>query len=333
MSYKVSEGSNYMHARNIVSRGMALLLFLPFLISCAGQARHMMPEGAALYSRTEKGLNGFLLHQYKKAVEGSLGPPSKTIEQGPSKFEAHIIDKDAYMLFGYLNNMPHTIFSIQLTGKTSRMKPFNGLMLGDDKEKVIKALGEPSTIVQIDQPRVQRYEYKDANYSVEVDGEGKLYSIRISSYQHLLFPSKAGEIPWQEFKAAVLRKEWKEIMSYLRPDMEIHKGGKALFIDKSFNDFTENPNPIFSDLIVGEKDSVGAQLQHSEPEQEIRLAQYVGAGWVFKFYKGEVLREIVFSRTVVSSEFMRSRFGKKATRFSFLKIPCARQLCYNVYTI
>jgi hypothetical protein len=223
-----------------------------------------------------------------------LGPAFEKMEKDFSIFEIQLFDEKSYMVFGYLKNMPQSIFSIQLTGRTTKMKPFKGLMLGDSKEKVIEVLGKPSSVEPTDIASVQRYEYKNANYTIEISGEGKLYSIRIHSYKDLQSLPKTAELPWEGFKRSVLKRDFKEISTYLRPDVEIYKCDKVLFINKSFREFIENPDSEFYDALVGEKNSVYSEIQQTEPEWELRFTEKVGVGWVYKFYKGKILREIFF---------------------------------------
>ena len=56
-------------------------------------------EASANYNRQIE-LNGFLLYQFQKAAEFSLGPPFQTMEKESSKFELHQIDREAYMVLG-----------------------------------------------------------------------------------------------------------------------------------------------------------------------------------------------------------------------------------------
>jgi hypothetical protein len=275
--------------------GVFLVVFLPIFLSCATtQQKNTTSSEANYYLGREIELNGFLLHQCRKAIELSLRPSFEKMEEDFLTYEIHLFDDEAYMVFGYPKNMPQRIFSIQLTGRTSKMKPFKGLMLGDNKEKVIEVLGKPSSIEPTDVAGVQRYEYKGTNYSVEIGAEGKLYSIRIDSHRDLQSLPKTTELPWEGFKRSILKRDFKEISTYLRPDVEIYKGDKVLFINKSFREFIENPDSEFYDALVGEKNSVYSEIQQTEPEWELRFTEKVGVGWVYKFHKGKILREIFF---------------------------------------
>ena len=94
------------------------------------------------------------------------------------------------MVFVYLDSTPHNIFSIQITGEAPKMIPFVGLILGDDEEKVRKILGKPDSKTPIPQPKVNRWNYDKKNFSIEIDENGKLYSIKIKRYPYLLKKTK-----------------------------------------------------------------------------------------------------------------------------------------------
>jgi ABC-type proline/glycine betaine transport system ATPase subunit len=76
--------------------------------------------------------------------------------------------------------------------------------------------------------------------------------------------------------------------------VEIYKKGKVLSINQRFADFVDKPDNEFIDAFLGEKDSVLKELAETEPEGEFRLHEKVGVGEVYKFYKGKILKEIVF---------------------------------------
>lgn len=239
-------------------------------------------------------LNGFLLHQYKDAVGNTLGTPFKTIETGYSTAEAYLVDEQAYMVFEFLNERPHTVHSIQLTGSTNNMRPFKGLRVGDSLERVIQALGPPDTIYQIINPPVSRYEYDDRNYSIEIDEQSQLYSIRIGITAGIFAGVSSDSLYWETFKQGVLQRDLTAIFECLRPDVEIYKDGQTLSIDKAFISFTQEPSELFYKALLDSLGSVFQELQTTESEEQIRLLENVGVGRVHKFHIGAILKEIVF---------------------------------------
>ena len=98
---------------------------------------------------------------------------------------------------------------------------------------------------------------------------------------------------WQLFKMAVLKKDVPAIMATLRPDAEIFKGGDALTHQGRYLEFMNKPDKKFLEALIGPKNSVRTALKETEPDGEMRLVMGMGVGQVFKFYKSDVLREIV----------------------------------------
>jgi hypothetical protein len=80
----------------------------------------------------------------------------------------------------------------------------------------------------------------------------------------------------------------------LRPDVEIYKSGKVLSINQKYSAFVEHPDKDFITALVSDNDSVLKELTETEPEAELRIHEKVGVGEVYKFYKGKILKEIVF---------------------------------------
>ena len=239
-------------------------------------------------------LNGFRLLQLKKAAENSLGKPFDTFKTDYSTIEAYPIDANAYMVFEYNNMLPNNIFSIQLTGYTAKILPFKGLMLGDDVQRVNDILGKPSQIEKRGSPNVSKYSYEGSNYSIEIDDKGKLYSIRIYSTKDIIQKANDTFKSYDEFKALIIARDIKGIVEMLRPDVEIYKKGKILSINHRYADFIANPDKEIIAALLGDNDSVLKELTESEPEGELRLIMNFGVGEVYKFYKGNILKEIVF---------------------------------------
>jgi len=239
-------------------------------------------------------LNGFRLWQFRNVVIASYGEPDRKMEQNDFTHEAFFISEKAYMVFGYLSSASHNIYSIQITGDTNEMLPFKGLVLGDNVVKVNKQLGLPTNIRQIEKPRVDIYEFENTNYTIEIDESGKLFSIKISVKNKLFENASFNDEHWGNFKKAVMEKNLPKIINCLRPDVEIYKDGKTLSINKKISEFNNNPNQEFIQAIIAEKNSVYTELTKSEPESEMRVQEKMGVGSVYKFYKGNMLREIVF---------------------------------------
>jgi len=239
-------------------------------------------------------LNGFRLWQFKSVVETSIGKPDKTLTTNNSNIEVYIIDDDCYMVFEYLKNYPENIFSIQITGFSEKNLPFMGLEIGDDISKVISLLGKPSSTEVIESPKVTSYDYEGCNYTIEIDNNGKLYSIKIFITKDMLTKSDNSFKSWDELKSAIVAKDINKIITLLRPDVEIYKNNKVVSIDKKHSDFISNRDSSFDDIFIGEHGSILEEINSSEPEAELRIHEKIGVGEVYKFYKGKILEEIVF---------------------------------------
>lgn len=183
---------------------------------------------------------------------------------------------------------------LQLTGVTDKALPFKGLMLGDSKKKVLKTLGEPSSTKELESPKVTVMYYDDRNYSLEIDEKGRLYSIMVFANADLRSGKDLKDSGWEEFKLAVLSKDFERILETLCPDVEIYKDGKILSIQERYSDFLKKPDKEFVDAFLGKTDSVLQEISQGQPEQEMRITEKMGVGMVFKFRKGEILEEIAF---------------------------------------
>ena len=245
-------------------------------------------------SENEIELNGFRLQQFVSVVEPVLGPSFRTMDVGDFVANAYQIDDNAYMVISYNKKHPNNISTLQLTGTTNKARPFRGLVLGDAEEKVVRTLGKPDKTTKIDSPNVTKYTYEDRNYSVELDEQGRLYSIQIATTLGLMSEYSKESSAWPEFKAAVMSKDYERILEMLRPDVEMYKSGRTLSINTRYNDFRKAPDKDFIDALIGDKGSVLQEISKLEPEQELRLVLNYGIGRVFKFRSGKILNEIVF---------------------------------------
>ncbi len=256
-------------------------------------------------------LNGFWLHQYKKAISPSLGKPFQTGKTDYSTWEAYALSSKSYMVFEFLKDKPHWIYSIQITGAATEMIPFMGLKLGDDESQVIATLGKPDKVKRVEDYKVNLYEYKDKNYTLEINDQRKIYSLRITEYNELFKTVSRDSPDWKAFKKAILNKDLRGISEFFRPDAEIYINDEVLAIDKPFHSFFSYPaGKFYAALLKGER-SVFKELQSTEPEAEIRLIENFGVGLVYKFYKGVILEEIVFFPYAGKYRVYEIKFRKK----------------------
>lgn len=253
-----------------------------------------MATATAAAGEIETDLNGWRLQQFIQAVDAELGQPFKVIDDAPAHRRAYQLDREAYMVFTVDDRAPHYVQSLQLTGATTKMLPFKGLMLGDSSAKVVAALGQPVRKVAIDEPKVVRYEYPERNYSVEIDEHGRLYSILLNTEAALLANIEDSIDPWPQFEAAVLARDFASLSELLRPDVEISRGGETLSIRRRYSDFVQKPDPDITAALFADKGSVREALQRHAPEGQVRLSESQGIGMVYKFPPDSALDEIVF---------------------------------------
>jgi len=127
-------------------------------------------------------LNGFRLRQYREAVFNELGEaPQSGAMDDDMEYEAFFLSEEplVYMVFQYRLPYDGLIFSIQITGDDPRIDlGFRGLRFGASEQDVIKALGQPARRIDVGE-RGTRLEFDKANFSVEVNTEKRLSSVRI----------------------------------------------------------------------------------------------------------------------------------------------------------
>jgi hypothetical protein len=187
------------------------------------------------------------------------------------------------------------IATIQLTGRTANTIPFKGLLLGSPKDEVIRALGAPDKIEEEDNPKLTKLSYSHRNYSVELDPEGRLYSILLSTTADVVAaPTNDGQSEWQNFKDAVASGRFDLVAEILKPDVEIYIDGNVLQIDRKFSDFKINPSADFKAALFADERSVRREIMQTGPDQEFRVTEKLGVGFVCKFPKGKILKEVVF---------------------------------------
>lgn len=239
-------------------------------------------------------LNGFRLWQYRSVAENYFGKPFQTMKRDDHVLEAHQVSKSSYMVFGYWKTFPENARTIQITGYPTKMIPFKGLQLGDSEDQVFSVLGKPSNTKKITSPPVTIWYYDKENYTIEIDQQGRLYTIKIDLVQEMMNDADTKSEYWAAFKQAILAKDKDAILKCLRPDVEIYRHGKSIAIDKRYVDFQAAPDKEFMEALIGDKNSVLTQIRATEPEVAMRLMLEMGAGWVYKFHQDNVLAEIVF---------------------------------------
>lgn len=242
----------------------------------------------------ESELNGWRLLQFTQTIEPALGEPFTTRDNPPLRYRAYGVGDDAYMVFGTHDALPQVIDSLQLTGTAAvDMLPFKGLKLGDDRGKVLTALGQPTSMTEIDEPKVTRWNFEGTNYSVELDSENRLYSIRIDMQHDFMKPRDDTNKDWETFVAAVRSRDADKLLDRLRPDIEVYRDGQVLAIRKRYRDFSESPDAALLDAFFSSNSGVLRYLDTCTAETNVRVTEKMGIGLAYKFDPECPLAEVV----------------------------------------
>jgi hypothetical protein len=273
-------------------RTLKLLFFLPWLASFSALAQTVPP------SQTE--LNGFLLGQYTKASDGTFGKPQKSgTTEDHWAYRAYVFDKEhqGYMVFQFPPDDEKRVLSIQIAGEAGTpMRPFLGLVLGDDKQKILQALGKPEKIEAEKDYDVDLYTYPDRNYSVEVNRQGKLFSIQLRGYAGFAKDPASVMPDADALRKYVVQRDVDGLLSVLAGDVEIYQGDHVYdFLRSARTEIVDEKSEIHQ-LLLGEKGSLRAAFvnERFEPDPQIRVYTKAPPGSVVKFPHSKILKEVVF---------------------------------------
>lgn len=250
--------------------------------------------GAVIAADFEAELAGWRLQQFLALADKAFGEPLRTLEEPGRVLRAYRIGSDAYMVFGQDVAQPANIGSLQLTGTSAPGASFKGLSLGDPRDKVLATLGEPSASVDVPEAETTRLSFGDRNYTVEIDRDGRLYSILLYTSNEFMAAQDDGfDQRWATFADVLASGDANRLLPWLRPDVEVYKDGRILSIQQRYSDFAAAPDPVMLDAFFSGDDGVRRHLQDAAPEENIRLSEVNGVGLVYKFPTSSGLREIV----------------------------------------
>jgi len=250
---------------------------------------------------SQRSIDGFFIGQNINAVKNILGEPShpELIVNQQEGEETYIYDlpggskeKPNFLAFGIYNPERGIIAAIQLTGDQSDKETFLGLKLGDSKDKVINTLGKPSKIIPGTRGS-DLYLYDDRNYSVELDKDDKLISVRIDGSEGFVDNPEIGDFV-KDFTKALNTNDISKISEFLMPDVEIITKNDVYQISKRFLDELFDLNSKMREQLLFAPDSVKNILNNyrGEINMELRITENGPSGYVYKFPGSEVLREI-----------------------------------------
>lgn len=244
-------------------------------------------------------LNGFRLRQYREAVFNELGEAPQSGAMGDDmEYEAFFLSEEplVYMVFQYRLPYDGLIFSIQITGDDPRIDlGFRGLRFGASEQDVIKALGQPARRIDVGE-RGTRLEFDKANFSVEVNTEKRLSSVRIMDDDDVVSLPDPKSIPaFKDMVKTLSSGTNAEMSELISPDLELYVDGKATFFGRRLRaEIASDTSKIFS-TIRGLSKELAAVNESKPDEFEANLRLRMGADpmHVIKFKKTKKVREIV----------------------------------------
>ena len=246
-------------------------------------------------------LYGFQLEQYREVTRGELGDPYQQDEhEDGTQYDVFMIKKDGslYMVFEYLPSQPESIFTIQITGADANADlRFKNLHFGDNAAAVEKALGTPTEKFDVGEYG-ERWDYNKDNYTLEINPQGKLSSIKIKNR----FPESKDEAEnLPDFKKDILPKLTSQkngdIASLLAPDVEVTSNEKLFYFSQSFDtEVKQDKGKVYTAIKF---EAVGLGKVNTSKienyEENIRLVEGMDPLHVIKINDKECnIKEIVF---------------------------------------
>jgi hypothetical protein len=209
--------------------------------------------------------------------------------------------KDHYLIFETDPSNKDAIWSIQIQGKSNpEFCGLNGINLGDDESKIVKAFGNPDkktkavdSVSKKEVPDTVFYAYDSAgNYSFEVS-KNKVTSIKI------LFTSpkkEPGAPSLVRFSKMCKEKDFYGLAGTFSEDAYISRNGKYHQITSSIVETITNDRE-YQEILFDGKFGIANLEKNDIKEGALRVfsnGEKFPTGYVFKVEKNSVIYEIVF---------------------------------------
>ena len=254
----------------------------------------------AFSQETVSELFGFKIHQYKEVVANEFGKLFK-VNNFDDGFVSEIFllkeDKSAYIIFEYPSWNKEIIFSIQIYGAFEDIDPkFQDLKMGISEKELIKKIGKPTKTKDIGEYG-KMLEYKNRNYSFEINKSGKLSSIKILDNYNELYPKPdIKKIPtFETLKKLLTSGNSEKISKILSPEIEIYLKNETLSFKYAWEkEIKKDKSKIYAtikELVKGIENFDYKNEQNYE--ENIRLTLGENPKHVLKFKKGFRIKEIV----------------------------------------
>lgn len=246
-------------------------------------------------------LYGFRLKQYREAPLNEFGKPFKSDKFDDGfEYDAFLLKPDGalYMIFEYAADQTDIIRNIQITGTdASADLGFRNLRFGTPATEVEKHLGLPSNKVNVAEHGT-RWEYDKSNFSVEINTEGKLSSIKIKDISDKAYPTPDfKKIPrFDDVLKVLTTGSNSEMAKLLAPDVELYNAGVTTYFQKSLkNEIANDYSKIFATIRELAKElKIVDPKNPAEYEENGRLTLGQSPKHVMKFKKSGKINEIVF---------------------------------------
>ncbi len=246
-------------------------------------------------------LYGFRLGQYREAAQNELGEP---IEYG--KFadgfisETYLLKPDTslYIIFEYASWDSSIIWSIQVSGSNSTTDiGFRNAKLGIGKSQIEYLFGKPTSSEDIGEYG-QKWIYGKTNFSIEVNPEEKLSSVKIRDNAGELFSTgpDINKIPsFDKLQKMLNSNNNSEILKLLSGDIEIYYNANTYYFKKSLLTEEKSDYSKMLSLIKSiSKDLASVDTKNiDEYEENMRMALGENIQHVIKIKKGHTINEIV----------------------------------------
>lgn len=244
-------------------------------------------------------LNGFHLGQFREVASNELGEVfmQDQFDDGV-QYEVFLLhpDRSLYMVFEYNREALDEIHAIQISGSDATADlGFKDLKFGMDSQQVIQTLGQPTMKAALGEYG-ERWNYDSLNYSVEINTDGQLSSIKISMPQQSETPDLSQLLDFKSVIKTLSTGSNAEIAALLAPGIEIYQGEDLLFFEKSIRtEIKTDASKVFETIrkLSQGLDSIDT---HNEQvyEENMRLMMGVSTLHVIKIKNEHPIHEIVF---------------------------------------
>lgn len=246
-------------------------------------------------------LGGFQLGQLISTAEKKFGKPFE-VRTTPDDWLISAFwtsNKHEHLLaFECEGPDKNKISSIQLSGKPiPSIFGLAGVSLGASESDVIKALGPPSAKKTYEDDGIQytKLEFSGKNYSLELNKEGLVISIKIIGFDG--FPKKPTSLPTTEpLRKALMQSNLKAFELLLAPDFEIYRGDKIISYNGPATEDLISNSELREALIGGQGLKAALSGGSTEEDPQMRITAKGVSFHVVKYPKSPLLQEIVYTR-------------------------------------